>query len=75
MHPKTRILGTGRYVPERVLANSDLESIVDTTDAWIAERTGIRRRHVAADNEVTSDMARPPGARSPPRASRPPIST
>ncbi|MDI1434180.1 MULTISPECIES: beta-ketoacyl-ACP synthase III [Polyangium] len=55
--PKSRILGTGHYVPEKVLANVDLEKIVDTSDAWIAERTGIRRRHIAADNENTSDMA------------------
>ncbi len=55
--PKSRILGTGHYVPEKVLGNVDLERMVDTSDAWIAERTGIRRRHVAADNEVTSDMA------------------
>ncbi|MRG90920.1 beta-ketoacyl-ACP synthase III [Polyangium spumosum] len=55
--PKSRILGTGHYVPEKVLANVDLEKIVDTSDAWIAERTGIRRRHIAADKENTSDMA------------------
>jgi len=55
--PKSRILGTGHYVPEKVLANVDLEKIVDTSDAWIAERTGIRRRHIAAENENTSDMA------------------
>jgi 3-oxoacyl-[acyl-carrier-protein] synthase-3 len=55
--PQSRILGTGRYTPEKVLANQDLERLVDTTDAWIVERTGIRRRHVAADGEVTSDMA------------------
>jgi len=55
--PKSRILGTGHYVPERVLANVDLEKMVDTSDAWIAERTGIRRRHVAAEGENTSDMA------------------
>jgi 3-oxoacyl-[acyl-carrier-protein] synthase III len=55
--PKSRILGTGHYVPEKVLANVDLEKIVETSDAWIAERTGIRRRHIAADNENTSDMA------------------
>jgi 3-oxoacyl-[acyl-carrier-protein] synthase-3 len=57
MHPKTRILGTGRYVPSRVVSNVDLEKVVETSDAWIAERTGIRRRHMAGDNEVTSDMA------------------
>src|SRR5262245_46426233 len=55
--PKSRILGTGQYTPERVVSNFDLEKIVDTSDAWIRERTGIRRRHVAGDNEVTSDMA------------------
>jgi 3-oxoacyl-[acyl-carrier-protein] synthase-3 len=57
MHPKTRILGTGRYVPEKVVSNADLEKVVDTSDAWIAERTGIRRRHMAGDHELTSDMA------------------
>ncbi len=57
MTPRSRILGTGRYVPEKVLENADLEAMVDTSDAWIRERTGIRRRHVAADHEVTSDMA------------------
>ena len=55
--PKSRILGTGRYVPEKVISNVDLEKMVETTDTWITERTGIRRRHVAADHEVTSDMA------------------
>jgi 3-oxoacyl-[acyl-carrier-protein] synthase III len=55
--PKSRILGTGRYTPERVVSNTELERVVETSDAWIAERTGIRRRHIAADNEVTSDMA------------------
>src|SRR4051794_23440004 len=57
MSPKTRILGTGHYTPAKVVANADLERVVDTSDAWITERTGIRRRHVAADDEVTSDMA------------------
>ena len=55
--PKSRILGTGRYTPSNVVTNFDLEKVVDTSDAWIAERTGIRRRHYAGDNEVTSDMA------------------
>ena len=55
--PKTRILGTGHYAPARVVSNFDLEKIVDTSDAWITERTGIKRRHYAADGEVTSDMA------------------
>src|SRR6185436_15775039 len=45
------------YTPPNVVTNFDLEKVVDTSDAWIAERTGIRRRHYAGDNEVTSDMA------------------
>jgi len=55
--PKSRILGTGHYTPAKVVSNFDLEKVVDTSDTWIKERTGIRRRHVAADGEVTSDMA------------------
>jgi 3-oxoacyl-[acyl-carrier-protein] synthase III len=55
--PKTRILGTGRYAPVRVVTNAELCRRCDTTDAWIREHTGIERRHVAADGEVTSDMA------------------
>ncbi|WP_437339107.1 beta-ketoacyl-ACP synthase III [Sorangium sp. So ce394] len=55
--PKSRILGTGSYAPARVLHNTDLEKIVDTSDSWISERTGIRRRHIAAEGELTSDMA------------------
>jgi 3-oxoacyl-[acyl-carrier-protein] synthase-3 len=55
--PKSRILGTGHYTPSRVVSNFELEKVVDTSDAWITERTGIRRRHFAADNELTSDMA------------------
>ena len=51
------ISGTGSYVPERVVSNADLEKIVDTSDEWIFERSGIRRRHLAADGEHTSDMA------------------
>ena len=54
---RTRIIGTGSYAPEKVLTNKDLEKIVDTTDEWIVERTGIRERRMAADDEVTSDMA------------------
>lgn len=52
-----RIAGTGSYLPERVVTNHDLEKIVDTSDAWIVERTGISERHIAADNEYTSDLA------------------
>ena len=55
--PQSRIVGTGRYVPERVLTNHDLEKLVDTSDAWILERTGIKERHVAAEGQTTSDMA------------------
>ena len=51
------IIGTGSYVPERVLSNSDLEKMVETSDEWILTRTGIRERRIAADNEFTSDMA------------------
>jgi 3-oxoacyl-[acyl-carrier-protein] synthase III len=53
----SRILGTGRYAPERVLTNRDLEHMVDTSDEWIVERTGIRERHIAAEGEASSDMA------------------
>jgi len=52
-----RIAGTGGYLPERVVTNKELEKLVDTTDEWIQERSGIKRRHIAADNETTSDMA------------------
>lgn len=55
--PKSRILGTGHYVPEKVVRNVDLEQLVETSDVWITERTGIRRRHIVADGEVTSDLA------------------
>jgi 3-oxoacyl-[acyl-carrier-protein] synthase-3 len=50
------ITGTGSYVPERILTNADLEKIVDTTDAWIIERTGIRERHIAAPDQASSDL-------------------
>jgi 3-oxoacyl-[acyl-carrier-protein] synthase-3 len=50
------IIGTGSYVPEKVLTNKDLEKIVDTTDEWIYSRTGMRERHIAADDEASSDL-------------------
>jgi 3-oxoacyl-[acyl-carrier-protein] synthase-3 len=53
----SRITGTGRYLPDRVLTNRDIEKMVDTTDEWIRERTGIERRHVAADGQTTADLA------------------
>jgi len=52
-----RIIGTGGYLPERVLTNQDLERMVDTTDQWIQERTGIKKRHIAVDGETTCDLA------------------
>lgn len=52
-----RIAGTGSYLPEQVRTNADLESMVDTTDAWIFSRTGIRARHIAASNQFSSDLA------------------
>ena len=53
----SRIIGTGGYLPENVVTNHDLEKRVDTTDAWIRERTGIEQRHIAADDEFTVDLA------------------
>ncbi len=52
-----RIKGTGRYVPEKILTNADLEKMVDTSDEWIVTRTGIKERHIATATETTSDMA------------------
>ncbi len=52
-----KVVGTGGYLPERVLTNSDLEEMVDTTAQWIRERTGIEQRHVAAPGETTCDLA------------------
>jgi 3-oxoacyl-[acyl-carrier-protein] synthase-3 len=54
---RSRIRGTGGYLPERVIANAELETLVDTTDRWILERTGIARRHVAAPDQICSDLA------------------
>lgn len=51
------ILGTGSYLPERVMTNKELETIVDTTDEWIVQRSGISERRVAAKDETTADMA------------------
>ncbi|MCX4188285.1 ketoacyl-ACP synthase III [Methylophaga sp. OBS4] len=53
----SRIAGTGSYLPEKVLTNHDLESMVETTDQWITERTGIKKRHIVADDETTTDLA------------------
>ena len=53
----SRITGTGSYLPEKVLTNFDLEKIMDTTDEWIRDRTGISKRHIAAGDETTCDLA------------------
>ncbi len=53
----SRIIGTGSYLPEKILTNHDLAQMVDTSDEWIVARTGIRERHIAAENEATSDLA------------------
>src|SRR6476646_11063145 len=50
-------VGVGSYIPQRVLTNADLERNVDTSDEWITVRTGIKERHLAADDEFTSDLA------------------
>ncbi len=52
------IMGVGSYLPEKILTNDDLSKIVDTSDEWIEKRTGIKRRHVAAEGELTSDLAK-----------------
>jgi 3-oxoacyl-[acyl-carrier-protein] synthase III len=51
------VLGCGSYLPSRILGNAELSRMVDTSDEWIAQRTGIRARHIAAEGETTSDMA------------------
>ena len=55
--PLAQIIGTGSYAPAQVITNRDLEKIVDTSEAWIVERTGIKERRKAAPGEATSDMA------------------
>ena len=52
-----RIIGTGSYLPERVLTNDELAQQVDTSDDWITTRTGIKQRHIAAEGETSSDLA------------------
>lgn len=53
----SKIKGYGSYLPENILTNSDLESTLDTTDEWITSRTGIKKRHIIAENQYTSDLA------------------
>ena len=52
-----KIIGTGSYLPEKVITNADLEKLVDTTNEWILERTGIEERRVVTENQLTSDLA------------------
>lgn len=53
----SRIIGTGSYLPKKIVTNKDLEKFVDTNDEWIVSRSGIKQRHMAGDDEVTSDLA------------------
>ncbi len=53
----SRIAGTGGYLPENVMTNADIEKMVETSDEWIRERTGIRQRHIAVEGETTCDLA------------------
>src|ERR1700720_5047279 len=54
--PRSVVLGLASYLPKRIVSNADLEKSLETTDAWIVQRTGIRQRHVAAANEPTSRL-------------------
>ncbi len=56
MYTRARIAGLGKYLPERILTNSDLEQMVKTSNAWILDRTGVGERRIAADHETTSTM-------------------
>jgi 3-oxoacyl-[acyl-carrier-protein] synthase-3 len=68
----SRITGTGSYLPEKVLTNHDLEKIMDTSDAWIRERTGIYKRHIAAGDETSCDLAEMAATRAMEAAGRTP---
>ena len=54
---RARIIGIGAYAPKRILTNEELERMVDTSDEWIVQRTGIHERHIVDENEATSDLA------------------
>ena len=54
---RSRIIGTGSYLPDKVLTNQEMEKLVDTSDRWIRERTGIRERRLASEKEAASDLA------------------
>lgn len=60
----SRIIGTGSYLPEKVMTNDDLARTVDTSDEWIRSRTGIRSRHIAAEGQLASDLALPAAQRA-----------
>lgn len=55
-HIRSRVISAGHYLPERVMTNDDLSKIVDTNDEWITDRTGIKERHIIADDQFTSDL-------------------
>lgn len=57
MTRRSKILGCGSYLPERILTNAELAKTLDTSDEWIVERSGIRQRHIASDGQFTSDLA------------------
>jgi 3-oxoacyl-[acyl-carrier-protein] synthase-3 len=57
MSVRSVVLSTGSYLPSKILSNADLEKMVDTTDEWITQRSGIKNRHIAADDETTADLA------------------
>ncbi|MDE2228219.1 MAG: ketoacyl-ACP synthase III [Alphaproteobacteria bacterium] len=57
MNFRSHVLGCGGYLPERIVTNDEIAKTLDTSDAWIVQRTGIRQRHIAADGELTSDLA------------------
>ena len=57
MQYRSIIVGCGSYLPERVVTNAELSERVNTSDDWIQTRTGIKQRHIAADGELTSDLA------------------
>ena len=54
---KSFVRGVGAYLPERIMTNEEMSTVVDTSDEWITARTGIRQRHIAAEGEFTSDIA------------------
>ena len=54
---RSLLVGSGAYLPQQIVTNDELAERIDTSDEWIRKRTGIRQRHVAADGEMTSDLA------------------